>query len=252
MTAAQELAGRVALVTGAARNIGRGIALALAEAGAAVVVAARQDVAAAEAVVAEIAGCGGRAVAAFGDISREDGAVSIVSTAVDRFGRLDILVNNAAVRNERLISEMSYAQWRDVLGVALDGPFLCIRAALPHLAAAGAGRIVSIGGIAAYAGPATRAHVAAAKAGLGGLTRALARELAPQGITVNLVAPGKIDTVKVASNSTRQPESGRYEPLVGRIGRVDEIAAAVRYLVGPAGGFITGHTLHVNGGAFMA
>ncbi len=252
MTASQELSGRVALVTGAARNIGRGIALALADAGAAVVVAARQDVVAAEQVVAEIVGRGGRAVAAFGDISQEEGAATIVSTAANRFGRLDILVNNAAVRNERLISEMSYAQWRDVLGVALDGPFLCIRAALPHLATAGNGRIVSIGGIAAYAGPATRAHVAAAKAGLGGLTRALARELAPQGITVNLVAPGKIDTVKVASTSTRQPEPGRYEPLVGRVGRVEEVAAAVRYLVGPSGGYVTGQTLHLNGGAFMA
>jgi 3-oxoacyl-[acyl-carrier protein] reductase len=252
MTAAKDLAGRVALVTGAARNIGRGIALALAEAGAAVVVAARQDAAAAEAVVVEIAGRGGSAVAALGDIAQESGAAGIVSTAVDRFGRLDILVNNAAVRNERLVSEMSYADWREVLSVALDGPFLCIRAALPYLAAAGAGRIVNIGGIAAYAGPATRAHVAAAKAGLGGLTRALARELAPQGITVNLVAPGKIDTIKVANNSTRQPEASRYEPLVGRIGRVEEVAAAVRYLVGPTGGYITGQTLHLNGGAFMA
>lgn len=252
MTVSRDLAGRVALVTGAARNIGRGIALALAEAGAAVVVAARQDVAAAEKVVAEITDRGGSAVAAIGDITQEASTAGIVKAAVDRFGRLDILVNNAAVRNERLISEMSYAQWRDVLGVALDGPFLCIRAALPHLAAAGAGRIVNIGGIAAYAGPATRAHVAAAKAGLGGLTRALARELGPQGITVNLVAPGKIDTVKVASTSTRPAELGRYEPLVGRIGRVEEVAAAVRYLVGPAGGFVTGHTLHVNGGAFMA
>lgn len=252
MTIERELAGKVAIVTGAARNIGRSIALALADAGASVVVGARRDEEAAKGVVEEIRQRGGDAHFSIGDVANEDDVAALVDTAISRFGRLDILVNNAAIRNEKLITEMSYAEWRAVTSVILDGAFLCTRAAVPHLIKVGGGSIISIGGIAAYAGVSTRSHVAAAKAGLGGLTRALAKELTPQGITVNLVAPGRINTTKVApAPGERLPEPGRYQPITDRIGQPDEVASLVRYLAGSSARYITGQTLHINGGAFL-
>lgn len=244
----RELAGRVALVTGAGRNIGRAIALDLADGGAAVVLNARANREEADAVAAEITAAGGRAVVALGDVTNANAVAVMVRMAVDTFGRLDILVNNAAIRREVPFGEMDFASWRAVLDVCLDGAFHCAHAALPALRDSGQGTIVNIGGLTGHSGAANRAHVVTAKAGLAGFTRALAHDLAPDGITVNLVAPGLIDT---ARDTARPHHRGGRRTLVGREGAPEEVAAAVRFLAGPRARYITGQTLHVNGGAYL-
>lgn len=246
--ASTELTGRVAIVTGSGRNIGRAIALGLAGAGAAVVVNGRRSTVDAEAVADEIRKAGGRAAAKVADVSDPDEAAALIESAIASFGRLDLLVNNAAVRRETALADLDYREWREIVGIILDGAFLCSRAALPHLIAAGGGAIVNIGGLAAHTGASNRAHVIAAKAGLSGLTRALAHDLAPYAITVNCVAPGLIDTVR-----EKQPaHHASHKPLTGRLGHPEEIAALVRFLCGPDGRYITGQTIHANGGVFMA
>jgi 3-oxoacyl-[acyl-carrier protein] reductase len=246
---APDLTGRVAVVTGSARNIGRAIALALARSGAAVAVSARQAAAEAEAVAAEIRDAGGRAMVALADVKRPESAAALVTAAIDAFGRLDILVNNASVRREVDFAQLDYAEWREILGTTLDGAYLCSHAALPHLVASGRGAIVNIGGLSAHTGASRRAHIIAAKAGLVGLTRALAHDLAPHSITVNCVAPGVIDT---ARGGTGDPaHHAVHKPLVGRRGTPEEIAALVAFLCGPDARYITGQTIHANGGIFM-
>ena len=193
MTIGNELAGRVALVTGAGRNIGRAIALTLAAAGAAVVINGRHDRRAVEAVAVEIAGMGGRALPVLADVTDEAAVKRMTAAAIEAFGQLDILINNAAVRPEKSLAQMSLTDWHGVLGVILDGAFLTVKATLAHLQASGAGAIVNIGGVSGQAGARERAHVVTAKAGLVGFTRALAHELAGDNITVNCVAPGLID-----------------------------------------------------------
>ena len=243
-----DLHGRVAIVTGSARNIGRAIARALVDAGAAVVINAKTSAAEAETVARDIRDAGGQATAKLADVGTRDGAAALINTAVDQFGRIDILVNNAAVRREVDFEKLDYEEWRDIIATILDGAYLCAHAALPHLIAAGGGSIVNIGGLSSYTGAARRAHVIAAKAGLVGLTRALAHDLAPHGITVNCVAPGLIDTAR------RGPEPSHHAShatLVGRRGTPEEIAAVVRFLCGPDARYITGQTLHANGGMFM-
>jgi 3-oxoacyl-[acyl-carrier protein] reductase len=248
-----ELSGCVAIVTGSARNIGRSIALELAAAGAAVIVNARRSERAGEAVVAEIRGGGGRAELKLADVSSPEGAAALIAAAVDHFGRLDILVNNASVRRETDFARLEYQEWRETLAVTLDGAFLCTREALPHLIASGRGAVVNIGGLSAHTGAARRAHVVAAKAGLAGLTRALAHDLAPNAITVNCVAPGVIDTVRDpgSADGGTPAHLALHVPLAGRRGRPDEVAAAVLFLCGPDARYITGQTIHVNGGTFM-
>ena len=243
-----DLHGRVAIVTGSARNIGRAIARALAEAGAAVIVNAKSSGAEAEAVAREIRDAGGKAVAQLADVGTPEGAAALIGAALASFGRLDILVNNAAVRREMDFERLDYQEWREIIATILDGAYLTAHAALPHLVAAGGGSIVNIGGLSSYTGAARRAHVIAAKAGLVGLTRALAHDLAPHAITVNCVAPGLIDTAR------RGPEPSHHAShatLVGRRGTPEEIAAVVRFLCGPDARYITGQTLHANGGVFM-
>ncbi len=248
MATGRELQGRVALVTGAARNIGKAIALALADGGAAVVVNARVSREEAEAVVAEIEQRGGAAMAHLADVSDERAVASMVEAALARFGRLDILVNNAAMRDVAPIDTIDYAAWKRVTGIILDGAFLCARACLAPLRASGAGAIVNIGGMSGHSGAAGRPHVIAAKLGLVGLTRALAHDLAPDAITVNCVVPGLIET-------QRGPTAGKVAhlrgTLLGRKGRPEEVAAVVRLLAGPDGRFVTGQDWHVNGGAYL-
>ncbi|HUK10282.1 MAG TPA: SDR family oxidoreductase [Stellaceae bacterium] len=246
----QELKGRVALVTGASRNIGRAIALDLAAAGAAVVVNALQAREEAAAVVREIEQHGGQALLALADVADEARVQGMIDAAVKRFGRLDIVVNNAAVRREEPIEQISLAEFRAVVAIILDAAFMTARAALPYLKSSGGAAIVNIGGMTGHSGAADRVHVVAAKAGLAGLTKALAHELAPVGVTVNCVVPGMIDTVR-QSNREIPLVHRRNPPLVGRRGKPEEVAAMVRHLCGPAGRFITGQTIHVNGGAFM-
>jgi 3-oxoacyl-[acyl-carrier protein] reductase len=247
MGQAGELSGRVALVTGASRNIGRAIALALGEGGAAVVVNTRQARAAAEAVAREIESAGGAAAAILADVTEEAEVAALIEKTVQRFGRLDVIVNNAASRPAQLIEDTSLADFRAVVGLILEAPFLCVRAALPHLKRSGGAAIVSIGGMTGHVGGGDRVHVAAGKAGLVGLTKAFARELAPHGITANCVVPGLIDTARGAVPSAHAANPS----LLGRLGRVEEIATLVRYLAGPAARFITGQAIHVNGGAYM-
>ena len=246
----QELSGRVAIVTGAGRNIGRAIALALADGGAAVVVNARSNVQEAKAVAGEIERVGGKAFAVTADVADADAVASMVKDAASRFGRIDILVNNAAVRAEQAIETMTLAEWRAVTAVILDGAFNCVKACLPHLKRSGAGAIVNIGGISAHTGAARRPHVVTAKAGLVGFTRALAHELAADNIRVNTVTPGLMATPRPAG----QPEPQHHalvRSLVGRRGEPADIAAAVRFLCGPGAGFVTGQNIQVNGGTFL-
>jgi 3-oxoacyl-[acyl-carrier protein] reductase len=243
----QELSGKVALVTGGARNIGRAIALALAEAGANVAIVTRTDQAAADDAVSALRQRGVTAESFLADVADEGQVNATMDTIVKRFGRLDILVNNAAVRTEVPFAELSFAEWRRIIAIALDGAFLCAKAALPALAASG-GTIINIGGLTAYTGGEHRAHVIAAKAGLDGLTRALAVELAPQGITVNLVSPGLIETMRAGSSPQHHKTRGT---LVGRRGTPEDVAGMVRYLAGPGGRYITGQAIHVNGGAYL-
>ena len=249
MSAGHDLQGRVAIVTGSARNIGRAIARALADDGAAVVINAKSSAADAEAVAREIRDAGGNAAAKIADVGTPDGAQALVAAAVESFGRLDILVNNAAVRREVDFDKLDYQEWRDIIATILDGAYLCAHAALPHLRKAGGGSIVNIGGLSSFTGAARRAHVIAAKAGLVGLTRALAHDLAPHGVTVNCVAPGLIETAR------RGPEPSHHathDTLMGRRGRPEEIAGVVRFLCGPDARYITGQTLHANGGVFLS
>jgi len=244
-----ELDGRVALVTGAGRNIGRAIALDLAKAGASVVVNARSNQAEADAVVKDIAAAGGKAVAHLADVADPEAVKRMVDAAVSRFGRLDILVNNAALRGEIPFAELDFARWRAVLGTCLDGAFHCTKAAHAALKAGGSGAIVNIGGVSAHLGAADRAHVLTAKLGLVGFTRGLAHDLAPDGITANCVVPGQIDTSRAGG---KQPSHhATHAPLVGRRGRPDEIASAVRWLAGPQGRYVTGQAIHVNGGLYL-
>ncbi|HEY9215942.1 MAG TPA: 3-oxoacyl-ACP reductase FabG [Ancylobacter sp.] len=245
----KELTGRVALVTGASRNIGRAIALALAEGGASVVVAGRQDRASVDAVVATITASGGKALGVLGDVSRPEDVTAMVEASLGAFGRLDILVNNAAVRDEAPLADLTYEHWREVMALSLDAPFLMAKAALEPLSRSGQGAIINIGGLTAYIGARNRAHVVAAKAGLDGLTRALAHEMAERGVTVNLVSPGLIETQREGGH--RPHHHAVTANLLGRRGTPDEVAAMVRFLSGPAARYVTGQTLHVNGGAYM-
>ena len=242
------LGGRVAIVTGAARNIGRAIALALAADGAAVVVNARSAAKEAGAVAAEVDAAGGQGFACLADISDPDAVRAMVDQTVERFGRIDILVNNASIRRLVPFGEMSLEEWRAVFSVSLDGPFLCARTALPHLVASDWGTIVNIGGLTAHVGAKHRAHAVSAKAGLVGLTRALAVELAEDCITVNCVVPGHIDTERPAS-AGKLPELPSN--LAGRKGRPEEVAGMVRHLCGPSGRYITGQVIHVDGGSYL-
>lgn len=248
----RKLAGKVALVTGASRNIGREIAVALGQAGASVVVHAARDRTAVDETVAAVEAAGGRATGATADLCDPASAATIVAAAQTAFGRLDILVNNAAIRPEARIDDLTYENWRQVMAVNLDSAFLMTKAALPLLRSSDAGVICNIGGLTAHTGAPHRAHVIAAKAGLVGLTKALAHELSPEGITVNCVSPGLIATQRAASGGGTPKHHETRTNLVGRRGLPEEIAAAVLYLCGPDARYVTGETLHVNGGAYLS
>ena len=247
------LKGKVALVTGAGRNIGSAIALALADAGAKVAVNVRASRDEGQAVVDEIVARSGDALLVAADVTQRAEVDAMIAAIAKHFGRLDIVVNNAAVRHEVAFADLRYADWRAAQAVCVDGAFHCIQAALPLLRDSSAGAVINIAGMTAQTGASKRAHVVTAKAALGGLTRALAHELAEFGITVNCVSPGMMDTVRKAVSATLAPaHHANHQPLLGRRGHPDEIASAVVWLAGPGGRFITGQTLHINGGAYLA
>jgi 3-oxoacyl-[acyl-carrier protein] reductase len=250
MDGGRELGGRVALVTGAGRNIGRAIALELAAGGAAIVVNARTNMAEAQAVAGEIEAAGGQALAVTGDVADAAAVAKMVAAAVARFARIDYLVNNAAMRGEKPLQDMTYAEWRSVLDVTLDGAFHCVKACLPHLKQSGAGAIVNIGGLSAHAGSKDRAHVVTAKSGLAGFTRALAFDLAGDDVTVNCIAPGLVATAR-ANDFVEPQHHAIHRTLSGKRGAPQDVAALVRFLCGPGARYITGQTIHASGGAFL-
>lgn len=240
-----EFAGKVALVTGAARNIGRAVALSLASGGAKVAVCTRADMDQARSVVEEVKALGSDAAAFSADLADPVATRTMVEDAIARFGRLDILVLNAAIREHDSFENLTYEDWRRVLATDLDSVFVATSAALPALKKAGDGVIVTFAGVTALLGAKGRPHVAAAKHGIVGLTKALAQDLSDYGIRVNCVSPGQIDTSRKAG--TERPSRVTDIPL-GRKGTSFEVAAMVRQLCGPAGGYMTGQTIHINGG----
>src|SRR5471030_3241318 len=250
MASYSELCGKVAIVTGAGRNIGRAIALALAEAGASIVVNARSNRAEADAVAREVEALGRKALVHIGDVAEPKAVQTMADAALKHFGRVDILVNNAALRREKPFAEMSYAEWREIMDVTLDGTFHCVKACLPALRSSGAGTIVNIGGLSAHTGAKDRAHVVTAKAGIIGFTHALAHDLADDGITVNCVVPGLIGTQRPKD----KPEPAHHlthQTITGERGRPEDVAATVRFLCGPAARYINGQAINANGGAYL-
>jgi 3-oxoacyl-[acyl-carrier protein] reductase len=244
-------AGKVALVTGAGKNIGRAIALDLAREGASVIVNGRSDRTLVDSTVAEINAAGGQAIGALADVTDPDAVARMVDAAVASFGGIDIAVSNAGLRRQTPFLDMSLAEWREILSVALDGAFILAKVVVPSMIARGGGAIVALSGISTHVGTPNRCHVSASKSGLEGLMRALAIELAPHQITCNCVAPGAVDTVRgPTAGVVPSTLTERGIPL-GRKATVDEISGAVRYLAGPLGRYTTGQVLHVNGGVFL-
>lgn len=250
MTASTELAGQIALVTGAAKNIGRAIALELAAAGAKVAINTRASRAEADAVAAEIRAAGGTAAVYLADIADGAAVQAMCAAVAAELGAINILVLNASVRREIPFTEMTFDEWRQVMAISLDGSFHCVKAVLPGMITAGGGNIITLAGDSALNGAIGKVHSSSAKSGLTGMTRALARELGPKNIRVNCISPGHFDTTRPAYREARPPVHGNI-PL-GRLGHSAEIAATARFLCGPGSGFITGQTIHVNGGQWMS
>ena len=247
MATERPLEGKVAIVTGGVRRLGKGMALAFARDGASVVINARSSREEAEKAAAEVEAAGAKAMVHIADVTDEAAVNKMVDAVVAKFGRVDILVNNAANRAEAPFLQMTYKQWRDILGVILDGAFLCSRAALPHMVKNKFGRIINMGGVSSHLGAPGRAHVGAGKAGIVGFTRALASEFAPHGVTVNCIVPGRIG----GQRSTTSGQGIGHNPPVGREGTFDDVSSLVRLLCQPDNGYITGQTIHVSGGIFM-
>ncbi len=251
MRQGDELAGKVALVTGGARNIGRAIARSLAAAGAAVIVNANASREAAQETVAMIEKAGGKAAMFIADVTDPAAVARMVDETIQRYGRLDILVNNAAIRSETPFAKTTLEEWRRVLSTVLDGAFICTQTCLPHLARSGSGAIVNIGGLTGHKGALHRSHVVTAKGGLAAMTKALALDLAEHHITVNCVVPGTVETQRGLPGAPERPSHRVALPPVGRRGEPGEIAAMVRMLCGPDARYLTGQSIHLNGGGFM-
>jgi NAD(P)-dependent dehydrogenase (short-subunit alcohol dehydrogenase family) len=244
-----KLDGKVALVTGSGRNIGRATVLKLAAEGADVVVNARSNQEEAESVAAEAREMGVKALPVLADVSNKEQVDSMVNMAMSEFGKIDILINNAAIRPHKPFTELTLQDWEFVRGVVLDGAFYCTRAVINSMVDNNYGRILFFTGDGAFRGGAGRSHVSAAKMGLVGFARGLASEFAGNNVRVNVVSPGSIDTSRANPEwyQNRPPDAAGI-PL-GRQGSVNEIAATCLFLVSEDGGFITGQTVHVNGGA---
>ena len=243
-----KLQDKVALVTGSGRNIGRATVLKLAAEGCNVVVNARSNQAEADAVADEARWLGVKALPVLADVASKEQVDTMINMAMSEFGRIDILINNAAVRPHKPLPELSLQDWEAVRGVVLDGAYYATRAVIESMVDNNFGRIIFFTGEGAFRGSATRAHVSAAKMGLVGLARGLASEFAGNNIRVNVVSPGSIDTSRANPEwYANSPPSSSGVPM-GRQGHPDEIAATCLFLVSDDGGYITGQTIHVNGG----
>jgi 3-oxoacyl-[acyl-carrier protein] reductase len=244
------LAGRVALVTGASQGIGHACAKALARAGATVAVAARNQSKLDE-LVAEITAAGGRAAAFAMDVSDEDRVKSAIKQAIAQLGKVDILVNNAGITRDQLVMRMKRADWDAVLNTNLTSAYLCAQQVIPSMLKQRWGRIISISSVFGQMGQAGQANYAASKAGLIGLTMAMARELASRNITCNAVAPGFIETEMTAALSEEFKQTAVKQIPLGRVGKPEDVASAVCFLAAEEASYITGHVLNVNGGLLM-
>ncbi|MEX2127657.1 MAG: SDR family NAD(P)-dependent oxidoreductase [Xanthobacteraceae bacterium] len=247
------LDGRVAIVTGSGRNIGRAVAECFAAAGAKVVVNGHSDQDAVDAVVRGIRERGGEAAGVIADVSKDAEVSRLVETTAKTFGMVDVVVSNVGIRRMRPFLEISPDEWREVIETNLSAAFYLARHALPHMLEQKKGRIIVISGFDGFWGQVThRAHNVTAKAGLHGLAKAIGREFGESGITANTVAPGAIDTVRDWSQYAHQAkEKIQAEIPLKRFGDVDEIAAACLFLASDAGGFVSGQVIHVNGGHYM-
>ena len=243
------LADRVAIVTGASRGIGRAAARRLAAAGAAVVAAARGDHA--DGVAEEIRGAGGRSVAVSADVTDPGRIDAMVRTALDEYGRVDVLVNNAGIVRDQLALRMSAADWDAVVATNLTAAFNCARAVLRPMIRQRGGRIINVGSVVGRMGNPGQANYAASKAGLEGFSRALAREVASRGITVNVVAPGMIDTDMTAGLNESARAALLAQIPLGRLGTTRDVAGAICFLASDEAAYVTGHVLAVNGGMYM-
>ena len=248
-TAQQPLAGRVAMVTGASRRIGRATALGLAENGADLIITARNAQDEIDAVAAEIRAMGRRAQVVMGDVTDEAEVTRMAGEARSAFGRVDILVNNAAIRRQSPLLDMSLQEWREIHSVILDGAFLMTRAILPAMLENQFGVILNIGGVTGHIGAVNRAHVCSAKAGLVGFTKAIAVEFADRGITANTLVPGKIGGQRSATSGASPAMSS--EILLGREGEISEAAGMAVALCLPPARFMTGQTVHISGGLYI-
>jgi 3-oxoacyl-[acyl-carrier protein] reductase len=244
------LQGRIALVTGASQGIGRACALELAKGGATVALAARNEAKLAE-VVKEIEAAGGQAAAFALDVSSEESLKTGAKAVLERFGKVEVLVNNAGITRDGLMMRMKRADWDDVLGTNLTGAFLLTQAIISSMMKNRWGRIVNISSVVGRTGQAGQVNYAASKAGLIGMTRSMARELSSRGITVNAVAPGYIETPMTAVLNEQQRTAMMATIPLGRPGEPEDIAKAVSFLASDAAAYITGHVLDVNGGMFM-
>jgi 3-oxoacyl-[acyl-carrier protein] reductase len=244
------LSGRVALVTGASQGIGRGCALKLAAAGSAVAVAARNQQKLND-LVNEITGAAGKAAAFAVDVGDEEQIKSAIKAAIAQFGKIDILVNNAGITRDQLVMRMKRADWDAVLQTNLTSAYLCIQQVIGSMLKQRWGRIINITSIFGQMGQAGQANYAASKAGLIGLTMAIAREVGSRNITCNAVAPGFIETAMTAGLADELKQTAVKQIPLGRVGSVDDVASAVAFLASDEASYITGHVLSVNGGMLM-
>ncbi len=245
-----KLTGKVALVTGAAQGIGRAIALLLAQNGADVVIS-DVNLAKAEETAKEIEGAGRRAMPVRVDVSRAEEVEGMVQAILDRFGHIDILVNNAGIARDKLILRMTEEDWNAVLDVNLKGTFHCTKAVVRHMSKQRSGKIVSIASVVGEMGNAGQANYSASKAGVIGLTKTVAREFAQRGINVNAIAPGYIETAMTEALPEKAKEELKRQIPLDRLGRPEDVAEAVLFLVSESASYITGQVLNVNGGIWM-
>ncbi|MEL7071497.1 MAG: 3-oxoacyl-[acyl-carrier-protein] reductase [Cyanobacteria bacterium J06581_3] len=244
------LDGKVAIVTGSSRGIGKATAIALAEQGGKVVVNYARSSDAADAVVAEIEGSGGEAITLQADVSKADQVDTLIKSTMDKFGRIDVLVNNAGITRDTLLLRMKPEDWQAVIDLNLTGVFLCTRAVSKIMLKQRSGRIINISSVAGLIGNPGQANYSAAKAGVVGFTKTVAKELAPRGVTANVVAPGFIAT-DMTGDLKNTEEILKFIPLA-RYGQPEEVAGLIRFLAtDPAAAYITGQVMNVDGGMVM-